>query len=527
MSYEAATAFPQGAWRHIAGHFFGENMRFASLVALMIFDNTMSMFGRENSPSARPFLPILAGLLLASAGAICANAADYGRPNIIVILADDLGYGDLSCFGQENFRTPRLDQMASEGMRLTSHYAGSTVCAPSRACLLTGQHTGHVYQRFNGNLEFRADPLDLTIARMLKSVGYHTAMIGKSGLSCNSDNGLLPNEKGFDHFFGYTSHGMAHRYYPQWLWRNGDKVFFPGNHGREGDAYSTDQFLDETMSLLDRHADGPFFLHLSLQQPHADLSVPEQWKKPFLGQYEEDPYEGSHYRQEAHPKSTFAGMVSHLDDCVGQVLDKLRELGIDENTLVIFSSDNGAMSEGGWSREYFNSSGPLRGGKRDLYEGGIRVPTIAWWPGRIDPGSSSDHVSAFWDYVPTACELVGIQPPAETDGISFLPTLLGKKKQRQHKYLYWEFYEQGGKQAVRMGKWKAVRLFVGENPHSPIELYDLSSDLAETNDVAGSHPRVVSRMKEIMLEAHRPSELISFSGEKRVRAAKSDLGRKK
>ena len=445
--------------------------------------------------------------------------AEHDKPNIIFILADDLGYGDLSCFGQENFQTPRIDQMAVEGMRLTNHYAGSTVCAPSRACLLTGQHTGHVYQRFNGNVEFREDPQDQTVARLLKQAGYHTAMIGKSGLSCNSNNGNLPNEKGFDHFYGFTSHGFAHRYYPQWLWRNGEKEALDGNHGREGKQYTTDLFLADTLTYLEEHSDQPFFLHLSLQQPHADLNVPEQWKRPFLGSFEEQPYEGRGYRGERYPKSTFAGMVTHLDHSVGQVLDKLQELGIAENTLVIFSSDNGAMSEGGWSESYFNSSGPLRGGKRDLYEGGIRVPTIAWWPKQIQPGSVSDHVSAFWDFLPTACEIAGVPSPESVDGISYLPTLLDKQGQKQHRYLYWEFYEQGGKQAARIGKWKGVRLSVEENPNAPIQLFDLENDLGETENVAHQFPQIVDRMEQAMTEAHVPSKLVSFTTKKVAKTA--------
>ena len=439
-----------------------------------------------------------------------AFASERVRPNIVFILADDLGYGDLSCFGQKNFETPRIDQMAAEGMRLTDHYAGSTVCAPSRACLMTGQHSGHVYQRFNGSVEFRPDPQDITVARLLKNAGYRTAMIGKSGLSCNSANGALPNEKGFDHFFGYTNHGRAHRYYPEWLWRNGTKVYYPENHSQDGKTYSSDAFKMDAMRFIEEHSQEPFFLHLSLQQPHADLNVPDQWKSRFIGKFEEEPFLGSSYRPEERPKSTFAGMVSHLDQCVGEVLDKLRELGIAENTLVIFSSDNGAMSEGGWREDYFNSSGPLRGGKRDLYEGGIRVPTIAWWPSRVARGSTSDHVSAFWDFLPTACEVAGIEPPTNTDGKSYLPTLLGKP-QGQHEYLYWEFYEQGGKQAVRMNNWKGVRLFVSENPGAPIELYDLENDLGETTDVSSEHPGIVERISEIMAEAHEPSELVSFA----------------
>jgi len=441
-----------------------------------------------------------------------ASAAD--RPNIIFILADDLGYGDLGCYGQKNFDTPNLDRMAADGLRFTQHYAGSTVCAPSRACLLAGQHTGHVFQRANGDIEFRPDPLDITVARLLKNAGYHTALIGKSGLSCRTDNGRHPNEKGFDHFFGYVSHGAAHRYYPQWLWRNGEKVFYKENLGFEGKQYSSDLFLADALEYLDRHKDGPFFLHLALQQPHADLQVPQKWREPFLGKFKEKPFAGDRYRAEPNPKATFAGMMTHLDDAVGQVLDKLQELGIAENTLVLFSSDNGAMSEGGWRRQYFDSSGPLRGGKRDMYEGGVRVPLIAWWPKRIAPGGESDHISAHWDFMPTACELAGTPAPEDTDGISYLPTLLGRADdQPKHDFLYWEFYEQGGKQAARQGDWKAVRLDVQTDPKRPLELYHLPSDVGEKRDLAAEHPEIVARLRQLMREAHVDNERFQIAGE--------------
>lgn len=446
--------------------------------------------------------------LVASLGLIpIAKAEVAPRPNIIFILADDLGYGDLGCYGQQNFATPHLDQMAAEGMRFTQHYAGSTVCAPSRACLLSGQHTGHVYQRANGDIAFRPDPQDICIARLLKIGGYETAMIGKSGLSCRTKNGSLPNEKGFDHFFGYSGHGAAHRYYPKSLWRNGEKQPLAGNHGKEGELYSGDLFLADTLAWLDEHQDGPFFLHLSLQQPHADLCVPDRWKQPFVEHFNDEPFAGDSYRAEPYPKASFAGMVTYLDDTVGQVLSKLRELSIADNTLVIFSSDNGAMSEGGWSRDNFDSSGPLRGGKRDMYEGGLRVPTIAWWPGMIEQGTTTPHISAFWDFVPTACEVAAVDPPADTDGISYLPTLLGRPhKQREHDHLYWEFHERSGKQAVRRGDWKAVRLDVIKNPARPIELYNLAEDIGETHDVAAEHPEIVAQLAEVMRTAHTDSE---------------------
>ena len=452
-------------------------------------------------------------------GVSAARAEEIRQPNIIFILADDLGYGDLGCFGQQNFATPHIDRLAAEGLRFTNHYAGSTVCAPSRACLLTGLHTGHTFQRFNGPVQFREDPFDQTVAHLLNEAGYHTALIGKSGLSCNSEDGSLPNRKGFDEFFGYTSHAEAHRYYPEFLWHNGKKIKYPDNRGKEGKHYSGDLFREAALKYLEAQADGPFFLHLSLQQPHADLAVPEEWKQPFVNEFDDTPYEGGHYRAEPHPKATFVGMVTYLDDTIGRLTAKLEELGIANNTLVIFSSDNGAMSEGGWSRKNFNSSGPLRGGKRDLYEGGIRVPTIAWWPGTITGGRTTAHVSAFWDFLPTACELAGVVIPTDTDGQSYVPTLLDEGHQAEHEFLYWEFYEQGGKQAVRKGNWKAVRLNLSQDLNGPIELYNLESDLGETCNIADEHPEIVAALAKVMSAAHVDSDIISFNGQAKTSQA--------
>ena len=432
-------------------------------------------------------------------------------PNLIVIVADDLGHNDLSCMGQKNFTTPRLDQMASEGMRFTQFYAGCTVCAPSRACLLTGQHTGHVYQRFNGSVQFREDPLDVTIATRLKNVGYQTAMVGKSGLSCNSPDGDLPLRKGFDFFFGFTSHGAAHRYYPSSLWKNGQSVHYEGNQGKEGVTYAGDVFLEESLSWIEANHSAPFFLHMALQQPHADLQVPNKYREKYLGQYDETPNPDGHYRAETHPKATFVGMIDYLDQSVGRVLDKLKDLGIQDNTLVIFTSDNGPHFEGGHSPEALDSNGIYRGGKRDLYEGGIRVPMIAWWPGTIESGQVSTHASAFWDIPATFCDLTGQPIPSDFDGISFVPTLLGSGQQEKHDYLYWEFYERGGKQAILSGDWKGVRLNVSQNPNGPLELFRLSEDPSESNDVASDFPEVAERLSGLIANAHIPSDSISFS----------------
>ena len=452
-------------------------------------------------------LATLAVLLLSRA--ICAE-----KPNIIWIMADDLGYNDLSCMGQKHFKTPNIDAMANGGMRFTQFYAGCTVCAPSRACFLTGQHTGHVYQRFNGRIQFREDPQDITIATTLKTAGYKTAMIGKSGLACNSNDSGLPNRKGFEHFFGFLSHVGAHRYYPTKLYRNGEEIAFENNNGKEGENYSGDEILNETLSWLDGNKDSSFFLHLSLQQPHADLQVPDSVRQRFIGKFDEKPYKGGHYRAEQNPRATFVAMVAYLDETVGKVVRKIKSLGLERETIIMFTSDNGPHFEGGHHADNFDSNGRFRGGKRDFYEGGIRVPMIAYWPGKIRPGSSSDLISAFWDFPATACELAGLPAPKDTDGISIVPTLTGIGEQKKHDHLYWEFYEQGGKQAVRSGKWKAIRLNVKKNRNGPLELYNLDSDPGETSNVAKRHPTIVERMEKIMEQEHTPSPVISFTAKK-------------
>jgi arylsulfatase A len=434
------------------------------------------------------------------------------KPNIIFIMADDLGWGDVGFNGQKEVKTPRLDQLAKQGMVFNQFYSGCTVCAPSRATFLTGMHTGHVWQRFNGQVQFREDPLDRTVASMLKQAGYQTAMIGKSGLACNSDDLSLPNRKGFDHFFGFLSHGAAHRHYPQTLIRNGIEVSYPNNHGKQGDQNSGELFIDDTLKWLNASAPiGPFFLHLSLQQPHADLAAPDEFVKPYLGKFKETPFaDGQHYRANENPVATFAGMVTQLDHGVGRVIDKLQELGVAENTLVIFTSDNGPHQEGGKNPRTLNSSGPFRGNKRDLYEGGIRVPTVAWWPGTIHAGVRTDHVAAFWDFPATAVELASLPAMAKTDGISFASTLLGRPGQVVHEFLYWEFHEQGGKQAVLMEDWKGVRLNLQNPDQTRFELYNLKKDPAESQEISTSHPDVVKTIIAIMDREHEPTELVTL-----------------
>jgi arylsulfatase A len=420
------------------------------------------------------------------------------RPNIIYILADDLGWGDLSCYGQSKFETPNIDSLAAEGMKFTQHYSGSTVCAPSRCSLMTGLHTGHTVVR--GNKEIKPEgqspmPADtVTIPRLLSSAGYKTGMFGKWGLGAPGSESDPADH--FDEFYGYNCQRQSHTFYPDHLWHNRHKIEL------DGKTYSHDLIMEAAKNFIRSGSDTPFFCYIPVTIPHAAMHAPKKLHDKYRKQFPQ--FEGiiGKYRgPEVHnPVAAFAAMVEHLDTGVGEILGLLRKLGIDENTLVIFTSDNGPHKEGGHDPLFFDSNGPLRGYKRDLYEGGIRVPMIARMPGTIKPGSKTDHISAFWDVMPTLCQIAGIDTPKGVDGISFLPALLGRE-QPQHKYLYWEFHEQGGKQAVRMGRWKAVRLDVKKNPDSPIELYDLETDLGENNNIAAEKPDIVTKMAEIMKTA--------------------------
>jgi arylsulfatase A-like enzyme len=423
-------------------------------------------------------------------------------PNLIFIMADDLGWGDLGCFGQKKIKTPRLDKMAAQGMRLTNFYAGSTVCAPSRCVLMTGLHTGHCLVRGNGRDPLR--PGDATVAEMMQKAGYATGLVGKWGLGEEGSTGT-PIKKGFDSFFGYLNQGHAHNYYPTFLFRGENRVQLSNIVPKErkngsGMAskkieYSHDLFATEALKFLEANKQKPFFLYLALTIPHANNEAGKKGMEvPDFGGYADLDW--------PEPQKGHAAMISRMDRDVGRLLDKLKELGIDERTLVIFTSDNGPHAEGGNKPDFANSNGPLRGIKRALYEGGIRVPTIARWPGRIGAGSQSDHIAYFGDLFATAAELAGVKAPDNLDSISFLPTLVGGE-QKKHEVLYWEFYEHGSAQAVRAGKWKAVRkpMFTGK-----MELYDLSQDIGEKKNLAGQHPDVVSRMASLMAKNHAPSK---------------------
>ncbi|MDX2447194.1 MAG: arylsulfatase [Desulfobacterales bacterium] len=448
-------------------------------------------------------------------------------PNIIYILADDLGYGDLSCYGQTKFETPNIDRLAKGGFRFTSHYSGSTVCAPSRGSLMTGKHTGHAFSRGNKGVKGRKGdfPLkasEITVAEIMKQAGYVTGLFGKWGLGYPDSEGA-PNNQGFDEFYGYLNQGLAHNYYPYQLWHNDKQVLLNENAGQKKEQYAPKLIHEKALEFLEMNQDTSFFLYYPSIIPHAELFAPERYMKKYRGRLlPEKAYqgidEGERYRKGPYGSQTechaaFAAMITLLDDQVGEIADKVKELGIAKNTIILFSSDNGPHAEGGADPAYFDSGGGLRGIKRDLYEGGVRVPMIVNWPGTIAAGRETDHISAFWDILPTLADLANQEIPQGIDGISFLPELL-EKKQKEHSRLYWEFYEQGGKQAVRRGKWKAVRLNLHKDyPGSPIELYNLEEDISETSDVAKHYPEIAEEMLELMKASHSRSENFKFRSE--------------
>jgi arylsulfatase A-like enzyme len=446
------------------------------------------------------------------------------KPNFIYILADDLGYGDLSCYGQQQFQTPNIDRLADEGMLFTRHYAGSTVCAPSRCSLMTGLHTGHCQIRGNRGVKPEGQwPLEqgtVTVASLLQQAGYATGAFGKWGLGGPGSTGD-PNRQGFDEFFGYKCQTLAHKYYPRYLWRNQEKVLLPGNDPeKQTGQYCHDLIAAEAFDFIRRHQRRPFFMYVPFTIPHAELTVPQDSMEKFKGAFPENkpfvPGNEWGYGTQRTPQAAFAAMIDRMDGDIGRILALLKELNIDDNTLVIFSSDNGPHKEGGADPDFFDSNGPLRGYKRDLYEGGIRVPMLVRWPGKVKPGSRTGHISAFWDALPTFAELAWIPVPQNIDGISFVPTLQGKtNEQKQHESLYWEFHEQGGKQAVLAGNWKAIRLNAMENPDAPVELYDLSVDTGEKNDIAGMHPDEVKEMDARMKRLHTPNREFAFFASER------------
>ena len=414
------------------------------------------------------------------------------KPNIIFILADDLGYGDLGCYGQTKIKTPNIDRLAAEGLRFTQCYAGSTVSAPSRAALMTGLHTGHV--RVRGNAAVPLQPEDVTVAEVLKRAGYSTGVVGKWGLGLANTSGT-PNRKGFDEWFGYLGQTHAHDYYPTQLYRNDFLFTLQANLDGQKGQYSHDLFTSVATNFVRVNKYNPFFLYLAYTIPHAQNELKSQGM-PIPS---DAPYSKEEWPQMEKNK---AAMITRLDDDVGKLMRELKQLKLDDNTIVFFASDNGPHSEGGVKAEFFQSSGPLRGIKRDIYEGGIRVPMIVRWPGKIKPAAASEQAWAFWDFLPTAAEIAGAKQPEGMDGISMLPTLLGQRQTNQHEFLYWEFHEKGSKQAVRMGDWKAVRL----EPGKPLELYNLTTDLGETNNVAEQNREIVSRIEAYLKTARTESE---------------------
>ena len=495
--------------------------------------------------------PLLA-ILLAGTPESLDHLAEERSPNVIVIMADDLGRSELGCTGSQRIQTPHIDRLRERGMLFTQAYSGSTVCAPSRCTLLTGRHTGHAQVRDNfeernftdapgsdsverigawkkppapsgrwgGQLALRADTD--TIARTLGNHGYATCGVGKWGLGGPGSTGH-PNQQGFDHWFGYLCQRNAHNYYPTHLDRNGERYDLEGNdRSPTGVLYATDLMVDDACEFIDRHAKDPFFLYYATPVPHLALQVPDDSLAEYQGMWEDPPYEGgAGYLPHPEPRAAYAAMVTRFDRNVGRLVERLERHGLLDDTIIFLTSDNGStFNLGGYDPEFFDGTGGLRGAKTYMYEGGIRVPLIASWPGHIAAGSTSDLVVANWDLFPTTLGLVGIAPPDGLDGIDITSTLLNTGDPPPRDWLYWEYHSRGGMQVVRLGNWKGLRVKAHGNPDAPIELYDLVSDPNETADVASEHPQVVARIKQIMSDARTESTIPrwNFAPEQRVRA---------
>ena len=449
---------------------------------------------------------IIATIILISANSTKAGKEVSRKPNLIFILADDLGYGDLGCFGQKKIKTPNLDGMAKKGMKLTQFYAGSTVCAPSRCVLMTGLHTGHAYIRGNGRHNLR--PSDFTVAELFKKAGYKTGCFGKWGLGNEGTDGI-PTKQGFDSFYGYLHQGHAHNYYPTFLIKNESRIKLrniPEQESKTGAGwasvrrdYSHDLITENALHWIDMNHNEQFFLYLPFTIPHANnegkRGTKDGQEVPDYGIYRDKNWTNQNKGQ--------AAMITRMDSDIGRILSKLNKYKISNNTLIIFTSDNGHHREGGNDPEFFNANGPLRGMKRDLYEGGIRVPTIAYWPNRIKAGSTSDQPFYFGDLMATAAELAGTSSPSALDSISFLPTLINNsKQQKKREFIYWEFLEKKGAQALVLGesgRWKALRK---NSAIAPIEIYDLKNDIGEINNIANIHPEIVSKAEELFKTEH-------------------------
>jgi arylsulfatase A-like enzyme len=463
------------------------------------------------------------GLLLLPSALAQRNANARNAPNIILILADDLGWGDLGSYGQTKIKTPHLDRLAAEGMRFTQFYSGSPVCAPSRCALMTGKHGGHAYIRNNREVQPEGQwPIpasEVTIAELLKSRGYATGAFGKWGLGFVGTEGD-PNKQGFDLFYGYNCQREAHNFYPDHLWRNSERVELEGNtRGLTGKHYSHDLIEAEALRFIRDNKDRPFFAYVPFTIPHLALQVPEDSLAEYVGKWDDPPYDGKNgYLPHPTPRAAYAAMITRMDRSVGRMMALLKELKLDASTLVIFSSDNGgAFGEvtkdfefkpgrmGGTDYIFFGSTGKFRAFKGSVYEGGIRVPFIARWPGKIKSGTLSELPAVFYDVLPTLCEAAGVKAPSNTDGLSLLPTLMRRGRQARREFLLWEFGGYGGQQAVRLGNWKGLRRNLHQG-NLKIELYNLATDVGEQHDVAARYPQIVERIAAIMRREHTNSE---------------------
>jgi arylsulfatase A-like enzyme len=495
----------------------------------------------------------LIGLSLGAILSGCGTKKTETTPNIIYILADDLGYGELGCYGQEKIETPNIDALAENGLRFTQFYSGSPVCAPSRCMLLTGLHSGHAYIRSNDELADRGprdylsvfkDPSlegqrsmpanTVTIGRLLQDAGYKTGMVGKWGLGVPFSEST-PNKQGFDYYYGYICQRQAHTHYPLHLYENENRVFLSNDtvapHTKLDEGadpyleesyekftladYANDRMFDALTGFVNENSKNPFFLYWATPIPHVAIQAPKRWVDYYVKKFgDEEPYPGDNgYFPHRWPHAGFAAMISYLDEQVGLLVQQLKDLGIYENTLIMFTSDNGPTYNGGTDSPWFDSAGPFKSeygrAKGFVREGGIRVPMIAHWPGKVKPGTETDHISAAYDVMATVCEVVEIQPVENTDGISFLPTLLGKKGQTEHEFLYWEFPSYQGQQAVRLGKWKGIRENIFRDSLR-VKLYDLEEDIQELNDVSAQNPEVVKKIELIMKQEHTPAEVERF-----------------
>ncbi len=454
---------------------------------------------------------------------LCATYAQ-DKPNIIFILADDLGYGDLSCYGQKKITTPNIDRIANMGMRFTRHYSGSTVCAPSRCSLMTGLSTGKTYIRGNRGSGYNADgdldmPQDtLILPKALKEAGYVTGLYGKWGLGA-TESPSAPLKMGFDKFFGFVGQRMAHYYYPPYLWDGDKKYPLPENENNAKKTNSAILIQEKAMEFVKENAKSkkPFFLYYATTIPHAEMQAPDSEMRKFIGKFgEEKPFIQSNpkstYNSQPNPKAAFAAMMGILDKNVGEILDFLEKEGLMENTIIFFTSDNGCHKEGGHDPLYWNSSGGLRGGKRDLYEGGIRTPMLICWKGKIAPASDTNHISAFWDIFPTISDIISCAKPKDTDGLSFKPLLFGQNSDTpKHDYLYWEFHEQGGKTAIIKDNFKLIKFNAKNEDKIYYELFDLSKDPSENNDISKSSPEILSKLKPVLNSARTPSPVEAFN----------------